>query len=97
MGRLAVAAGRRALAAALWLTTLYAVYLTVRRSGAYGLITEAQNLIALYGVLRAAVYTIEAHQAIRRRGITALFRPGGRRHDHERPGHTHSLRAPSGP
>jgi hypothetical protein len=65
---------RRALAAALWLATLCAVYLTVCRAGTYGLVAEAQNLIALYGVLRAAVCTIEARQAIRRRGITAMLR-----------------------
>jgi hypothetical protein len=62
--------------AALWLLTLTAVYLTVRRSGAYGLVTDAQNLIAIFGVLRAAVYAIEARRAVRRRGFTGLFRHG---------------------
>jgi hypothetical protein len=66
---------RRALsAAALWLLTLSATYLALRRSGPYGLVTDAQNLIAIFGVLRAAVYAIEARQAIRRHGFTGLFR-----------------------
>jgi hypothetical protein len=50
--------------------------LAVRRSGAYGLVTDAQNFIAIFGVLRAAVYAIEARRAIRRRGFTGLFRHG---------------------
>jgi hypothetical protein len=53
-----------------------AAYLALRRSGAYGLVADAQNLIAIFGVLRAAVYAIEAQQVIRRRGFTGLFRRG---------------------
>jgi hypothetical protein len=68
--------GRMLPAVALWLLTLSAIYLAVRRSGAYGLVTDAQNFIAIFGVLRAAVYAIEARRAIRRRGFTGLFRHG---------------------
>jgi len=39
-------------------------------------VADAQNLIAIFGVLRAAVYAIQAQQAIRRRGFTGLFRRG---------------------
>jgi hypothetical protein len=63
-------------AVALWLLALSAVYLALRRSGIYGLVTDAQNLIAIFGVLHAAAYAIEAQQAIRRRGFTGLFRRG---------------------
>jgi len=41
-------------AAGPWLLTLVAGYITLRRSGVYGLVTDAQNLIAIFGVLRAA-------------------------------------------
>ena len=69
-------AGRILPAVALWLLTLSAIYLAVRRSGAYGLVTDAQNFIAIFSVLRAAVYAIEARRTIRRRGFTGLFRHG---------------------
>jgi hypothetical protein len=39
-------------------------------------VTDAQNFIAIFGVLRAAVYAIEARRTIRRRGFTGLFRHG---------------------
>jgi hypothetical protein len=42
-------------------------------SGAYGPVTDVQNLIAILGVPRAAVHAIEAQQAIPRRGFTGLF------------------------
>jgi hypothetical protein len=80
-GRATITSARRALTAALWLTTLFAVYLTVCRSGAYGLVAEAQDLVALYGVLRAAVYAMEAalgHRAARHRRPRSAG-PGARR------------------
>lgn len=46
------------------------------RSGAYGLVTDAQNLLAIFGVLRVAAYAIEAQHAIRRGYFTRLFRIG---------------------
>lgn len=55
-------------AVALWLFTLAALYVALRRSGVYGLVADAQNLIAIYGVLHAAMFAIASRQAIRRRG-----------------------------
>lgn len=54
-------------AVALWLFTLAAICVALRRSGVYGLVADAQNLIAIYGVLHAAMFAIASRQAIRRR------------------------------
>lgn len=76
MGSFVTKACRMFPVAARWLLTLAAVYLAVRRSGAYGLVTDAQNLIAIFGVLRVAAYAIEAQHAVRRGDFTRLFRIG---------------------
>jgi hypothetical protein len=54
-------------AVALWIFTLTAIYVALRRSGVYGLVADAQNLIAIFGVLHAASFAIQARQTIRRR------------------------------
>jgi hypothetical protein len=46
----------------------------LRQSGVYGLVADAQNLIAIYAVLRATAFAIQAREAIRRK------RRQGRRH-----------------
>ncbi len=50
-------------ATALWLLTLSVVYAALRQSGVYGLVGDAQNLIAIFGVLHAAVYAIARQTA----------------------------------
>ena len=57
-------------AAALWLLTLTAMYVVLRRSGVYGVVGDAQNLIAIFGVLHAIAYAIRARHAIGRRAVS---------------------------
>jgi hypothetical protein len=50
---------------ALWLFTLGAIYLALRHAGVYGLVADAQNLIAIFGVLHVTASAIEARAAAR--------------------------------
>jgi hypothetical protein len=54
-------------AAGLWLLTLAAAYVTLRRSGVYGLVADAQNLIAIFGVLHTVGFAMEARHFLRTR------------------------------
>lgn len=46
----------------LWVFTLAAMYVALRRSGVYGLVADAQNLIAIFGALHATAFAIQARQ-----------------------------------
>jgi hypothetical protein len=54
---------KRAPGVALWLFTLAAIYVALHRSGVYGLVADAQNLIAIFGVLRAIAFSTQARRA----------------------------------
>jgi hypothetical protein len=54
---------KRAPGVAVWLFTLAAIYVALHRSGVYGLVADAQNLIAIFGVLRAIAFGIQARRA----------------------------------
>jgi hypothetical protein len=55
---------------ALWLLTLTAMYVVLRRSGVYGVVGDAQNLIAIFGVLHVIAYATRARHAIGRRAAS---------------------------
>ena len=56
-------------AVTLWLFTLAAIYVALRRSGVYGLVADAQNLVAIFGVLHAIAFAVQARHAIRRQAV----------------------------